>query len=177
MAIPAKIVTEGAAGGRTMPVAELHRRPGSTPHIETVLRPGELILAIEVPAGPHTRRSHYLKIRDRQSFAFALGSLRWEIRAKAVVALFVRDHAFTYRAGWSFDSCYELTASRAIERQGVRERATSAKRDCLLGPNVAYGTACAQHVLSHRCLEPTCDGVTRRARAKGCAACPCPGVY
>jgi xanthine dehydrogenase YagS FAD-binding subunit len=74
IALDARLLTEGANGGREIPLAALHRLPGSTPHIETALQPGELILAIEVPAGPHTRRSHYLKVRDRQSFAFALAS-------------------------------------------------------------------------------------------------------
>jgi xanthine dehydrogenase YagS FAD-binding subunit len=74
IALDARVVTEGADGGRAIPIGALHRLPGSSPHIETVLKPDELILAIEVPAGPHTRRSHYLKVRDRQSFAFALAS-------------------------------------------------------------------------------------------------------
>lgn len=59
---------------RRIDFAELHCLPGSTPHIETVLRPEELITAIVVPAGPWTRRSRYLKIRDRQSYQFALTS-------------------------------------------------------------------------------------------------------
>jgi len=74
IALDASVETRGPGGSRAMPFAELHRSPGNAPNIETVLKPGELILAIDVPAGPHTRRSHYLKIRDRQSFAFALAS-------------------------------------------------------------------------------------------------------
>src|SRR5688572_20281740 len=50
------------------------RVPGDTPHIETVLEPGEVIAAITVPASPTARRSHYLKLRDRASFGFALVS-------------------------------------------------------------------------------------------------------
>jgi xanthine dehydrogenase YagS FAD-binding subunit len=52
----------------------LHREPGSTPHIETVLEPGELILRIRVPTTPLGRASTYHKIRDRESYAFALAS-------------------------------------------------------------------------------------------------------
>ena len=59
---------------RRIDCAELHRRPGTTPNVETTLQPGELITAIVVPAGPWTRRSRYLKIRDRQSYQFALVS-------------------------------------------------------------------------------------------------------
>ena len=64
----------GKGGARRLPFADLHRSPGATPHVETALRPGEVIRGFDIPAGPHTRRSLYLKIRDRQSFAFALAS-------------------------------------------------------------------------------------------------------
>jgi xanthine dehydrogenase YagS FAD-binding subunit len=57
-----------------VPLIELHRLPGDTPHIETVLEPGEVIAAIMVPANPPARRSHYLKVRDRASFEFAVVS-------------------------------------------------------------------------------------------------------
>lgn len=59
---------------RLMPLERLHRLPGSTPDLETTLKTGEMITAIHVPAGPWTRRSLYLKIRDRSSYSFALAS-------------------------------------------------------------------------------------------------------
>ena len=59
---------------RTIRVEDLHRLPGDTPHIETEMAKGELITGLRVPAGPWTRRSLYLKIRDRTSFDFALAS-------------------------------------------------------------------------------------------------------
>ena len=62
----------GAGGQRTVPLNDLYRLPADTPHIETVLEPGEVITAITVPASAATRRSHYLKVRDRASFEFAL---------------------------------------------------------------------------------------------------------
>lgn len=75
IALDAEIdLTGGPEGARTIAFAELHRPPGDTPHIETVLAPGELISSIFVPAGGWTRRSRYLKIRDRESYAFALAS-------------------------------------------------------------------------------------------------------
>ena len=64
--------TDGST--RRLPLADLHRPWGDTPHIETTLAPGELITAIRVPAGPWTRRSIYLKVRDRDSYDFALAS-------------------------------------------------------------------------------------------------------
>jgi xanthine dehydrogenase YagS FAD-binding subunit len=73
-ALAAKVEILGRDGLRTIQFADLHRTPGDTPYIETVLAPGEMITAFAVPAGPWTRRSLYLKIRDRQSYEFALVS-------------------------------------------------------------------------------------------------------
>ena len=59
---------------RTIPIAELHRLPGDTPHIETALQPGELITAVTLPK-PVGGRQLYRKVRDRASYAFALVSV------------------------------------------------------------------------------------------------------
>jgi xanthine dehydrogenase YagS FAD-binding subunit len=59
---------------RALPFANLHVVPGAHPERETVLRPGELITAIDLPALAAARRSLYLKVRDRASYAFALAS-------------------------------------------------------------------------------------------------------
>ncbi len=74
LVLNAEIVIAGPRGERTIPVAELHHVPGDTPHIETQLSPGELIVAIDVPIPEAGTRSGYLKVRDRTSFAFALAS-------------------------------------------------------------------------------------------------------
>jgi xanthine dehydrogenase YagS FAD-binding subunit len=74
IALDASVEIAGPDGPRILPFEQLHRLPGSTPHIETVLAPGELITGFTVPAGPWTRRSVYLKVRDRQSYEFALTS-------------------------------------------------------------------------------------------------------
>jgi xanthine dehydrogenase iron-sulfur cluster and FAD-binding subunit A len=67
-------VTLGPGGQRTVLLDEFYRLPGDTPHIATVLEPGEVVTAIMVPGNPSARRSHYLKVRDRGSFDFALVS-------------------------------------------------------------------------------------------------------
>ena len=73
-ALDAQVDVEGPAGRRTLAFADLHRLPGDTPHLETTLRPDELILGFRIAAAPWMRRSLYLKIRDRQSYEFALAS-------------------------------------------------------------------------------------------------------
>src|SRR6202042_847251 len=72
VALDATIEIAGRDGARCMPFETLHDFPGSTPEIQTVLRPGDLIVRFTVPAGPWSRRSLYLKIRDRESYEFAL---------------------------------------------------------------------------------------------------------
>ncbi|GAA3929550.1 xanthine dehydrogenase family protein subunit M [Hymenobacter algoricola] len=59
---------------RTVPVTEFYLLPGKTPQRETVLEPGELIVAVTIPTATHTRRSTYLKVRERASYAYALTS-------------------------------------------------------------------------------------------------------
>src|ERR671939_153438 len=71
----AAVELRGAGGQRTVPLADFHRLPDAAPHIETVLEPGEVIAAITVPATSAARRSHYLKLRDRASFEFAVVSV------------------------------------------------------------------------------------------------------
>lgn len=64
----------GAGADRALPFADLHVLPGTHPERETVLRPGELITAVVLPAIAAAKRSMYLKVRDRASYAFALAS-------------------------------------------------------------------------------------------------------
>jgi xanthine dehydrogenase YagS FAD-binding subunit len=75
VALDAVVQVEGPKGARTIPIAEFHRLPGDTPHIDTVLKQGELIVAVDLPASPFAANSHYLKVRDRASYAFALVSV------------------------------------------------------------------------------------------------------
>ncbi len=74
-ALDAVVHLRHADGMRTLLFTELHRLPDGHPEIETVLRPGELITAIELPALPFASRSTYRKVRDRASYAFALVSV------------------------------------------------------------------------------------------------------
>lgn len=81
-ALEASVRLLGPDGERAVPFADFLLRPGTTPNREQALRPGELITAVEVPAYPRPLRSGYLKVRDRQSYEFALTS--------AAVAMHVR---------------------------------------------------------------------------------------
>ncbi len=74
VALDAQVDLTGPKGSRRMPFASLHRPAAGQPHIETNLRPGEIITAFTVPAGAWTRRSTYVKVRDRASYEFAIAS-------------------------------------------------------------------------------------------------------
>jgi xanthine dehydrogenase YagS FAD-binding subunit len=74
VALDAAVEVRGIGGQRSVPLNDFYRLPDTTPYIETVLEPGEVIAAITIPANPSARRSHYLKVRDRASFEFAVVS-------------------------------------------------------------------------------------------------------
>src|SRR5437660_7804299 len=73
-ALEATIHVRGSKGERSIPIADFHVLPGSTPQRETVLEPGDLIIHVTLPPSAPRSRSLYLKLRDRASYEFALAS-------------------------------------------------------------------------------------------------------
>lgn len=75
-ALDAVVEIEGASGRREVPIVDLHRLPGHTPEDETMLEPGDLIVAIRLPAAAKAFAAHarYIKVRERTSYAFAVVS-------------------------------------------------------------------------------------------------------
>ncbi len=74
IAFDAEVHTQGPGGRRTILFADLHLMPGDTPEVETILQQGEIVIEITVPVVPALKASHYLKARDRESYAFASAS-------------------------------------------------------------------------------------------------------
>ena len=74
-ALEAIVRVRGPRGEREIPFADFHRLPGNTPERDTNLAHDELIEYVDLPAAPFASRSHYLKVRDRASYAFALVSV------------------------------------------------------------------------------------------------------
>jgi xanthine dehydrogenase YagS FAD-binding subunit len=74
-ALDAVVHLQGPDGERQVALIDFHRLPEDHPERDTVIKPGELITAVELPAMPFARNSHYLKVRDRASYAFALVSV------------------------------------------------------------------------------------------------------
>jgi xanthine dehydrogenase YagS FAD-binding subunit len=88
IALDANVRVLGPQGERTIPLVDFYRLPGDEPQRDTVLSHGELITAVDLPALPFATRSHYRKVRDRASYAFALVSVA---AALDVVDSVVRD--------------------------------------------------------------------------------------
>lgn len=100
---------------RVIPIADLHRLPGATPHIETTLQPGELITAVTLPK-PVGGQHFYRKVRDRASYAFALVS----------VALIVqRDGSGQLAAGGIAHKPWRVDAADAALPQGAKAAAAA----------------------------------------------------
>jgi xanthine dehydrogenase YagS FAD-binding subunit len=74
MALEATIQITGTSRVRSVPIGEFYRLPGTTPHIETVLEPGDLITSVTLPRPEPGTKSLYLKLRDRSAYEFALAS-------------------------------------------------------------------------------------------------------
>ena len=74
-ALDAVVVVRGPQGERRIAFSAFHRLPGDAPQTDTTLVPGELITAVYLPASRFAMHSHYLKVRDRASYAFALISV------------------------------------------------------------------------------------------------------
>lgn len=74
-ALDAVVQLSGPAGARSIPFSEFHRLPGDTPHLDNNMRPGELITSIDLPPKGFSSHYSYLKLRDRNSYAFALVSV------------------------------------------------------------------------------------------------------
>ncbi|WP_244816489.1 xanthine dehydrogenase family protein subunit M [Caballeronia sp. Lep1P3] len=129
VALGAQVAVRSPAGEmRNIPFETLHRLPGDTPHRETNLRPGELIVAFHVPAGAWTRRSLYLKIRDRASYDFALASaaVALDLDAQGVVRAARIGIGGLAAKPWRAREAEASLAGKRIDERSAREAADAA---------------------------------------------------
>jgi xanthine dehydrogenase YagS FAD-binding subunit len=154
VALDADVLTLGPRGPRRLRFEDLHRAPGATPHLETNLAPGELILAFEVPAGPWTRRSLYYKARDRASYDFAL--------AAAAVALdldgqVVRDARLALGGvatrPWRAREAEGALRGHALTEQSALAAGRAAFAEAITRPQNAFKTELGSRVLAQALLQ------------------------
>jgi xanthine dehydrogenase YagS FAD-binding subunit len=124
VALDATMRVRGPQGERSLPVEELYRLPGDTPHLEHTLLPGELIVEVRVPGGARSRRARYLKVRDRASYEFALVSAAVALDVEGGVIRSARIAAGGVGTRpWRMRACEELLVGRPPERKAFEAAA------------------------------------------------------
>jgi xanthine dehydrogenase YagS FAD-binding subunit len=148
VALDAVVRTRRASGERAIPIAELHRLPGDHPEVETVLEPGELITAVDLPASPFAARSGYLKVRDRQSFAFALASaaVALDLDGKVIRAARVALGGVATRP-WRCPEAEQILAGQAPGLALYRRAAAAAVAGAVAQPDNKFKIELAQRTL------------------------------
>lgn len=138
-AMDAKVEIQGPAGPRSVPIAEFYRLPGDTPHLEFAIEAGEIVTGISVPKTEAGRNSTYLKVRDRESYAFALAS--------AAVALAMEGdqvrQAHIALGGvatrpWRAHEAEAVLSGRAIDREIALAAGRAAFADAQAGEHNAF---------------------------------------
>jgi xanthine dehydrogenase YagS FAD-binding subunit len=139
VAFDAKIDVLGPEGQRTIQVEELHCEPGISPDIETTLGPGELILRIRVPKTAAGRASTYHKIRDRESYAFALASaaVALDMEGDTVRAARIAIGGLATRP-WRARAAEQALHGRVLTPQAAREAGEAALQGAKPGLENAF---------------------------------------
>jgi xanthine dehydrogenase YagS FAD-binding subunit len=156
IAMDAEVLIQHADGAeRWVPVEDFHRLPGDTPEIETVLRQGDLILAVRIPAHAALRRSHYLKVRDRASFTWALASaavaLRMDADGRVTEARVAAGGVAT--KPWRLPRVEQELLGRRLDRDAVRIASVWASEGAAPRPGNAYKAPLLQHTVERAILE------------------------
>lgn len=127
VALDATMRVRGPQGERSFPVEQLFRLPGDTPHLEHALLPGELILEVRIPGGPHSRRARYLKVRDRASYEFALVSAAVALDLDGTVVRAARIAAGGVGTRpWRLKACEELLVGKPLDGSVLEAAARAA---------------------------------------------------
>lgn len=145
--LDANVETLSPAGTRrTIPIADLHRPPGTPPQVETALRPGELITSVTLPP-PVGGRQVYQKVRDRASYAFALVS---------IAAIVQRDGSGRVAVGGVAPRPWRLATADAQLPHGAAAAAAALMADA---------KPTAQNAFKVTLVERTLDAVLTEARS------------
>jgi xanthine dehydrogenase YagS FAD-binding subunit len=127
-ALEAVVHVQGRAGKRQIEFADFHRLPGNTPERDNQLADDELITAVELPAAGFAAHSHYLKIRDRASYAFALISVAAALELDGEV---IRDVRLSL-GGVAHKPWRDKAVETSLKGQAVSREAFVAAADAML---------------------------------------------
>jgi xanthine dehydrogenase YagS FAD-binding subunit len=124
VALRASVRVQGPTGERVIAMHDFHRLPGDTPERDTNLNRGELITAIDLPRSPFADHAHYLKVRDRASYAFALVSVAAALEVRDGI---VRDAALALggvaHKPWHVPHAETRLVGRALDPQSMQAAA------------------------------------------------------
>ncbi|MDA2890606.1 xanthine dehydrogenase family protein subunit M [Mycolicibacterium sp. BiH015] len=130
VASEASIDLRSSRGERSVPLEQFYRRPEATPEVENELNDGELITAITAPALPASTRTGYLKVRDRQSYEFALTSVAAAITLRGNVIARARLAAGgVATVPWRLPEVENLLTNRPVTAVTVEAAAAAAATD------------------------------------------------
>jgi xanthine dehydrogenase YagS FAD-binding subunit len=156
-ALDAKVETVDRDGStRVIPIADFHRLPGKTPHIETSLKPGEIITAVTLPPPPPGIHV-YRKVRDRASYAFALVSV-------AAIVDVSRDRIRSARlafGGLAHKPWRIATAEERLANAPAGAKTFDAAADAVLDGAHTYGGNDFKIPLTRRTLHAVLAEITR----------------
>jgi xanthine dehydrogenase YagS FAD-binding subunit len=130
MALEATVHTRGSKGERSIALNDFYLLPGSSPDKETILKSGELIDYVTLPALPQGTRSHYLKLRDRASYEFALASAAVVVQVSGGKI----QHARVALGGVGTKPWRSKEAEQALQGREASEHTFRAAADAALKP-------------------------------------------
>jgi xanthine dehydrogenase YagS FAD-binding subunit len=151
VALDAVVEIAGAAGRREVPLESFHRLPGDAPERESVLEPGELIVAVRVPAGAAAFAAHarYLKVRERTSYAFAVVSAAAALRLdKGVIAEARLALGGVALKPWRARAAEAVLAGAHPDRTAFRRAAEVALADATPGGDNAFKIELARRIVT-----------------------------
>jgi xanthine dehydrogenase YagS FAD-binding subunit len=154
IALEAQLELSGPRGLRHLPFAALHRPAGGRPHIETTLKPGEVITAFQIPAGGWTRRSLYLKVRDRASYEFAIASaaVALELDGDSVRVARIGLGGVAYRP-WRAAEAEEVLAGKPLTEATAEAAAAAALQGARTHAYNGYKPELARRTLVRALLQ------------------------
>jgi xanthine dehydrogenase YagS FAD-binding subunit len=146
-ALDAVVRLAGPDGEREVPIGEFHRLPGDTPQTDTVIAPGELITAVDLPPSPFAH-VHYLKVRDRASYAFALVSVAaaLDLQGRVVNDLRLVLGGVAHKPWRAFEAEAELRG-QALTDAVLKRAAEAAVEGAQPYPDNAFKVELAQRAL------------------------------
>ncbi len=152
-ALDAIVQTRLPSGARSIKMPDLHRLPGDTPQFDTILQPGEIITFIDLPA--FSGRSHYLKVRDRASYAYARVScaVAMELQGEKIKSARIALGSVAPKP-WRATQAEAMLAGQTPTEELFREAARAAFADAKPLEYNAYKVPLGQNVMV-RCLMET----------------------